>query len=237
MRPRQNRSRHVQPLPEFPYPLITVNGAQAEAELQRLMRSGKHEGFSPVILGDAEELARIAENMQFNETSLEEILARAEGISAEGWFRMKEAEFGDDEPLEDEETEIEPTAPTRLTVPFHVLTGKPHDQIFVARIPTVHSWQIPAYLKAGGWNECPESEVQVAISRNWQLKYGAELACLSGDVAEYLVANPPRDKPSADQLALEQYLYCADIVWQGVGSVPNLSKTLLDNRYWYFWWD
>jgi hypothetical protein len=42
---------------------------------------------------------------------------------------------------------------------------------------------------------------------------------------------------TADLLAREQYLYCSDIVWQGVGSVSNLSKTLLNSNYWYFWWD
>ena len=75
------------------------------------------------------------------------------------------------------------------------------------------------------------------MSRYWHGKYGAELACVSGDIAEYLVANPPRDKASADLLAREQYLYCADIVWQGVGTVSNLGKVLAGSPYWYFWWD
>ena len=222
--------------PDFPYPLTAVHGAKAEAELKRLMIAGKHEGFSPVILGDADELARVAENMSFNKTSTEEILAAAEKISAHDWFRAKAAEFQDDEP-DDENIGTEPTGSERLTVPFHVLTGKPHAEIFIARIPTVHSRQIPAYLNAGGWNECSEAEAQVAISRHWHQTYGAELACLSGDIAEYLVSHPPSDKSSADLLAREQYLYCADIVWQGVGTISNLSKTLLNCPYWYFWWD
>ena len=222
--------------PDFPYPLTTVHGAKAEAELKRLMIAGKHEGFSPVILGDADELARVAENMSFNETPTEQILAAAEKISPHHWLRAKAAEFQDDEP-DDEDTDTEPTGSDRLTVPFHVLTGKPHNQIFITRIPTVHSWQIPAFLKAGGWNECPEAEAQVAISRYWHQTYGAELACLSGDIAEYLVSRPPADQPSADLLAREQYLYCADIVWQGVGTLSNLSKILLNSPYWYFWWD
>jgi hypothetical protein len=222
---------------DFPYPLTTVQGANAEVELKRLMLAGKHEGFSPVIIGNAEELARVAENMSFNEMSTEEILAAADKMSVDNWFRVKAAEFEDDEQLEDEVTDSEPTGSDRLTVPFHVLTGKPHSQVFVARIPTVHSWQIPAYLKAGGWNECPEAQAQVAISRHWHQTYGAEVACLSGDVTEYVVSRPPFDKDSSDRLAREQYLYCSDIVWQGVGSVSNLSKTLLHNRYWYFWWD
>ncbi len=223
--------------PDFPYPLTTVHGANAETELKRLMIAGKQEGFSPVILGDADELARVAETMSFTETSTEEILAAAEKISPQDWFRAKAAEFQDDEEPEDEDTDTEPTASDRLTVPFHVLTGKPHNQIFIARIPTIHSWKIPAYLKAGGWNDCPEAQAQVAISSHWHRTYGAELACLSGDIAEYLVSRPLSEKPSADLLAREQYLYCGDIVWQGVGTIRNLSKTLLNSSYWYFWWD
>jgi hypothetical protein len=39
------------------------------------------------------------------------------------------------------------------------------------------------------------------------------------------------------QLAMEQYLYCADIVDQGVESVANLATLLLKQKVWYFWWD
>jgi|SRR5438105_3540830 hypothetical protein len=99
----------------FPYPLSIVHGAQAEAELKRLMRSGKHEGFSPVIIGNKGELDRVTENMEFNESSVDEILARAEKISAEEWFRTKQAEFEDDEQTEEEETD-KPSSPDSLTV-------------------------------------------------------------------------------------------------------------------------
>jgi hypothetical protein len=222
---------------DFPYPLSIVPGEQAEAELERLMRIGKSEGFSPVIIGNAEDLALLTETMLDNEGTVPGILALAEAINAEEWFRKKMAEYEEDEHEGDAETEVEPGGTNRLTVPFEVLSGKPHAEVYIARIPTIRSWEIPAYLKAGGWNDCPDATVQVAISRHWNLKYGAELACVSGAVAEYLVADPPTQKQSADELAREQYLYCGDIVWQGVGSVSNLSKTLLRSRYWYFWWD
>ncbi len=222
---------------DFPYPLSAVNGIQAEAELESLMRAGKSEGFSPVILGNPEELARITDTISFNESSVPDILSRAETINVEEWFRTKTVEYEEDGQLDEEETESEPSSNDHLTVPFEILSGKPHEKVYIARIPTVRSWEIPAYLKAGGWNDCPEAEVQVAISRHWHLNYGAELACMSGDVAEYLVADPPTHKESADDLAREQYLYCGDIVWQGVRSVSNLSKILVRSRYWYFWWD
>jgi len=39
------------------------------------------------------------------------------------------------------------------------------------------------------------------------------------------------------ELAKEQYIFCNDIVDQGVGTVSALAATLLDSNYWYFWWD
>lgn len=221
---------------EFLYPVSTVNGAEAEAEWERLKHAGKSEGFTPVILGTPGEIARILETMSFNEETVEEILQKAESISAEEWLKTKTGEMEDDEDVESQGGE-DPIAPSHLTVPFEVLTGRPHEEVVIARIPTLNSWEIPAYLKAGGWNECPLPEEQVAISKYWHHKYGAQLACLSGDIVEYVVSNPPEEKHAADELAREQYAYCGDIVWQGVESIANLSKTLLGSKYWYFWWD
>lgn len=222
---------------EFPYPLNIVHGKDAEREWERLARQGKLEGFSPVILGDQEQVERIKENMDFVESTVEEILARAEKILAEEWFASKGAEFAADEIEESEEEYDNVQGTERLTVPFEVLSQKPHKEVFIAGIPTTKSWEIPAYLKAGGWNDCPAAEEQVAVCRYWQQKFGAEIACLSGDILECIAANPPQDRKLADELARQQFLFCSDVVFQGVGSVATLGKTLLGNKFWYFWWD
>src|SRR4051812_34851399 len=131
---------------EFPYPLNIVHGKDAEREWARLARQGKLEGFSPVILGAQKEVERIKGNMEYNEDSVEEILARAEKISAEEWFAAKSAEFAGDE-IEESDEEYDAPAPERLTVPFEVLTQQPHEEVFIAGIPTTMNWEIPAYLK------------------------------------------------------------------------------------------
>ena len=51
------------------------------------------------------------------------------------------------------------------------------------------------------------------------------------------VARPPQTKEEALELARQQYLFCNDIVDQGVGDVESLAKTLLYSPVWYFWWD
>ena len=60
---------------------------------------------------------------------------------------------------------------------------------------------------------------------------------MSRDIIEMSVAHPPRTRESALIVAREQYVYCSDIVDQGVGTISNLAATLLNGRIWYFWWD
>jgi hypothetical protein len=38
-------------------------------------------------------------------------------------------------------------------------------------------------------------------------------------------------------VAKEQYIYCADIVDQGVGDISTLAATLIGQNWWSFWWD
>jgi len=38
-------------------------------------------------------------------------------------------------------------------------------------------------------------------------------------------------------LALDQYVYCYDIVDQGTETVDALSAVLECSDYWFFWWD
>ncbi|MBI5726174.1 MAG: DUF4253 domain-containing protein [Planctomycetes bacterium] len=96
---------------------------------------------------------------------------------------------------------------------------------------------MPAFLKCGAWNECPEAAVHCAFHREWQAEFGAEITGMSGDIVECTVANPPLNKEVAIKLAWQQYWYCADIVGQGCESISNLAATLLNSPYWYFWWD
>ena len=60
---------------------------------------------------------------------------------------------------------------------------------------------------------------------------------MSGDVIECTVKTPPSSKQAALALAREQFVYCSDIVHQGVRSIEALAATLLNSKTWYFWWD
>ena len=60
---------------------------------------------------------------------------------------------------------------------------------------------------------------------------------MSTDVWELFVENPPKTHEESELLAWEQFGYCGDIVWQGVGTVNSLAGTLINSSVWYFWWD
>ena len=98
-------------------------------------------------------------------------------------------------------------------------------------------WQLPAVMRFGGWNSCPEPAVHCAIHRQWQAEYGAWITGLSNDTIECLVESPPRDRDAALRLAWQQYWYCNDIVDQGCGTINRLAARLMNSPYWFFWWD
>ncbi|MDQ5825825.1 MAG: DUF4253 domain-containing protein [Chloroflexota bacterium] len=114
---------------------------------------------------------------------------------------------------------------------------KPLRSVRLALVPTTSSWEVPAYLKFGTWNDCPSPEEHVAVLKHWNTQYGAQVVGLTHDVLEVGVTRPPNSKLSAFNLAREQYGYCADIVDQGDGGLLDLAATLLDASVWYFWWD
>lgn len=103
--------------------------------------------------------------------------------------------------------------------------------------PVEQSWQVPALLRYGSWNDCPSPARHSSIHMSWHKRYGAEIVCLSGDIIECFVPHPPTTQQECRKLALEHFAYCSDIVYQGVGSLEALAAYLLRNRIWYFWWD
>ena len=49
-----------------------------------------------------------------------------------------------------------------LSVARNILTGVPLPKVYVGVAPTADGTSIPAYLRWGGWNECPAAEYHVA---------------------------------------------------------------------------
>jgi len=225
-------------LAAFPFPRITVPGTEALATWERLRREGK--GW-PVIVGDDEALLMIAEVLEGNAgQSTAAILAAADRTRLPAALEKAFAEEngGDMPGLELGEW----PAPRRaeqpgLTVASDILTGKPFARCHIVMVPAADGSEVPAYLRWGAWNACPPPEVHVALLRQWKQRYGAELVGLSGDVLNLRAARRPTTRDAALALAREQYLYCPDIVDQGVGALRPLAASLMESDWWFFWWD
>lgn len=124
-----------------------------------------------------------------------------------------------------------------LSVARNILTGVPLPKVYVGIAPTGDGAAIPAYLRWGGWNECPAAEYHVAAMRGWRDRYGAELVGMSDDTINLRVASRPKTREEALALAREHYIYCADVIDQGFPSYSALAAYLMANDWWYFWWD
>lgn len=114
---------------------------------------------------------------------------------------------------------------------------KPHARVRLSLISLQHPYEAPAYLSFGGWNDVPMPEVHVALMREWYQAYGAVPASITADVLECIVDRPPQTESQAYMLAVEQWLYCDDIVSQGTQSVRGLANEICQSPTWFFWWD
>lgn len=244
-------------LAAFPYRRVTVAGTEALAEWERLRAEGK--GW-PVIVGDDEGLNAIAEQFSLDDPAVfpvppdarfappplrspQQIIEAAAAVKLpeglRGWMALPEGFEQEDAPEPPVGEWPEPGAfeGPGLTVASDIVTGKPFDRVHIVVLPTQDAAEAPAYLRYGNWNACPPPEVHVAILRLWQAQYGAELVGINQDTMNIRVARRPATREAALVLAREQYLYCEDIVTQGTEALGPLARILMDQKWWFFWWD
>ncbi len=107
----------------------------------------------------------------------------------------------------------------------------------VLLIKVEHSYEVPAHIGFGGWNDCPSPALQVAALREWHKEYKAVPACITADVLECAVVKRPQTEAEAMKLAAEQWIFCDDIVSQGTQTVRKLGMEIWRSPNWFFWWD
>lgn len=222
---------------EFPYPLEACTGDKAPLTLAELRRQGYEGGFTPILLGDAHDVEIVLDNYRDLDITTEEILAKSKTIDARAWFEERVNQ--DPEYYKAVESGKWPTGtgPVLVSARSEALRQKKGKTVYIAKVPTIYDWQVPAYLKLGGWNECPTPEVHVAIAKYWREEYGAMIATATGEIIEYEVAKPPSGREAALALAKEQSVFCSDLVYQGCETLRNLAAKLIGAQRWCFWWD
>ncbi|MCD6051904.1 MAG: hypothetical protein K0Q55_3313 [Verrucomicrobia bacterium] len=223
---------------DFPFPLKAVAGDLAEGMLVKMRGDLQSKCQIPVIVGDAESVANLKECWDHNVLNFDEAARETATIIPEDWLQEQvdhdpEAYEG----LSDITIFKESADPMmRLAVGF-AGNGKPLPEVFIAQLPGPEYWALPLHLRFGSWNACPDPVVHAAMARYWEGRYGARLAAITADTIEFTVDHPPESDEACAQLAREQYIYCQDIVDQGVGSVATLAQALKGSRTWFFWWD
>jgi hypothetical protein len=131
-----------------------------------------------------------------------------------------------------------PTEPTHQgRVSLQTVKERKGQPSTILLVRVEHSYDVPAFLGFGGWNDCPAPELHVAVLREWKNKYGARPACVTGDVLECVVVNRPQTEAEATKLAAEQWIFCDDIVGQGTQSIRKLAMEIWRAPAWFFWWD
>ncbi|WP_286237804.1 DUF4253 domain-containing protein [Neptuniibacter halophilus] len=194
-----------------------------------------------IVCGSDEDQRYIEEALFEPGPDSKAILRAAAQVDAKAWLQQRRAELEakpewNPAALEGQwQEESQHKQGFNLATDF--VTGEPLHTLLGVRIKTDQSWKVPAHFRFGGWNECPAPEVHCAIWKRWQKLYGAHIVGVSNDVIEAHVKQPPATQEEALKLAWEQYLYCPDIVEQGVESVAKLAEVLINHDCWYFWWD
>ena len=221
-------------------PLLKCSGTEALRlwnELRAIVNDTK---LWPIIIGDKEALQELEERLApgfFDEDiTTDHILTAATGIDPTKWFAERPADNSFYEIEKGDWNNNE--QPTNLIkINIDTLRGQPLPEVYIVLVPTVNSWEVPAYLRFGCGNNNPDSEEHVAILKHWYNNYGAEL--VSAYKVAYLelrATNPPTNKKKSMELAQEQFVYCPDHTHE-LGSLSALGSMLYRSSTWYFWWD
>jgi hypothetical protein len=220
--------------------IIEVPGVDALAELHRLTERAESGGPWPVLLGGEESLELIQGAIEPNREyygSTEAVLKAADQVNVRDWLAQRKQDEAD--LYKDLES---PTGPSEVQPSPGIVThlrpnNKPLKRVFIGLIEVSRPADVFAHLFWGGWNDCPDAPTHVAIHRYWEQAYGAKVVSITHNIVQCLVSRPPRTQDEAMQVADEQFLYCPDIVIQGVGTITNLAASLANEEGWYFWWD
>jgi hypothetical protein len=138
-----------------------VSGAKAWTTLQELR---KQPGVVPVVFGDRNDYDNVTTVMGMGDASFEDYVRSGASLDIDQWVASRVEEEPDYYSTDGAELAAgNAQQPGLLTVAYDVLSGQPKAEVFIGLVPVQEPWQVPAYLKIGGWNECPGADIHVAF--------------------------------------------------------------------------
>jgi hypothetical protein len=94
---------------------------------------------------------------------------------------------------------------------------------------------LPRMGWAGACNHRTASEL-VVVLRSWEDRFGAPLPEVGYADIRLLVSRPPQTLQAAQRIAAEHFAF-SDEAHRGAGGIPGIARALVNNPFWYFWWD
>ncbi len=219
---------------------LVTDGASAVDIWRRLRLAAGEIGYWPLILGREHDLDRHRD--WFAEVSdkpasrpVPDLIAAGLKVNVVEWLTQRAAA---EQPILDEgEWPQGNSAIHQFRLPMEADGKTPLSRVVVGLVPTVIGWQVPAFLRFGGWKSCPAPEHHVAMLKYWRHLYGVEIVGLGSQMLEVAVSRPPMDRPSALRLAREQHVYCRRTIGAGGPSLKSRAAMLLGATAWSFGWE
>lgn len=215
-------SNAIRPPAVFPFAFVEIEGQNAMVAFEAAKAKG---GPIPILINGGEAVRNgLAEMMKYRK-STEHYLKSAAANPNPFAFKSKPrmpGQWVESGPFSDDG---QPFLIKKLPSGFQPV-------VTLASIPAASSADIPAYLRLGGWNGIAEADVWVALFRNWQRDYGAELVAVSLDAVDIRVSRKPEAREQALLLAREHKKFC-----DSGATLAESAAELMQTNWWHFYWD
>jgi len=213
------------------------DGEKILSRWRELSQAGKQEGFVPliVVVSDilAERLLSMLEKAGLRDSGQGPATVRSR-ILEEAKERSAAFLRENGRAAEREKFPAESYGHPDDTFSSHLAGGMtPHSEVLIAKIPAGAPWELAAWMPVTGGGKCPEPADQAAAFRYWCGKYGAVPGLAAAGTWELAVSRPPVTEEDALDLAAEQHVFGAELMF----TVGELAGCLKDSGAWVLRWE
>jgi hypothetical protein len=221
-----------------PFDFVEVPGCDAETTLASLRQTIMDR--TPILFGSAHNFGLTIERMEDEGVEPADIIAALAHFDLDAWFteRVGEVQIWQ----EDLGKVVPPRGPwprtsrpiMNLQTPREDVFEDFYETVLIGLVPTAHTFEVPAFVGFGGWDDSPDTIVHLALAREWEARFGAMIAAITHEAIEFLVARPPTTRDDAERLALEHFHYSRAAI---PGTLQEAAINLIGAKAWRFSWD